>query len=263
MISNNKLKRRHTDLRRRALLKYGLSIPAFGFAGCAEENNEQVSAGKNFLAPEQTVCSVIPYIYTYPHYRENSLQRNDIRENKTGAFLHLNFKVVDLNRKCLPVAYADVDIWHADVNGDYSDYDHGTGLATDGDRSFRGHQVTTPFGKVEFMTDIPGWSVDVVDGSLQSRVSHINLKVHLNNKTKLTTEVYFPDELLEHVYDLKPYKGREQKTITHQGKNKVFNRPKGLAEDPVWKKNKPENTLLQIGLIPQGYRANLVLAISV
>jgi protocatechuate 3,4-dioxygenase beta subunit len=46
--------------------------------------------------------------------------RSDIRENRNGTVLTLTVKVVNVNNGCAAVSGADVEIWHVDAAGDYS-----------------------------------------------------------------------------------------------------------------------------------------------
>jgi protocatechuate 3,4-dioxygenase beta subunit len=50
------------------------------------------------------------------------LFRSDIREGKSGTLLALTIRVVNVNGGCAAVPNANVEIWHVDAAGDYSQY---------------------------------------------------------------------------------------------------------------------------------------------
>jgi protocatechuate 3,4-dioxygenase beta subunit len=99
---------------------------------------------------------------------------------------------------CKPIPDAVVDIWHADAGGAYSGFDG----AANRTRYLRGAQVTNKSGVAEFTTVYPGW--------YQGRTTHIHAKVHIDNATALTTQLFFDDELNAKVYATAPYADRGQ-----------------------------------------------------
>ena len=88
---------------------------------------------------------------------------------------------------------AVVDIWHADAEGSYSESQVTPFL--------RGMQVTDADGITQFDTIYPG--------AYQGRTVHIHAKVHLDNSTALTTQLYFDDDLTDQVVDTSPYTGAD------------------------------------------------------
>ncbi|MGW6696036.1 protocatechuate dioxygenase, partial [Rhodococcus sp. NPDC054953] len=58
-------------------------------------------------------------------------------------------------------------------------------------------QVTDGGGIATFTTIFPGWYT--------GRTSHIHLRVHIDKKTVLTTQLYFPEDLIDEVYARSPY----------------------------------------------------------
>ena len=76
---------------------------------------------------------------------------------------------------------------------------------TGSQRFLRGAQVTDADGIVQFKTIFPGW--------YQGRTVHIHAKVHVDNSTVLTTQVYFDEAITDSVMALEPYSSRgEQET---------------------------------------------------
>jgi protocatechuate 3,4-dioxygenase beta subunit len=138
-------------------------------------------------------CTLTPELTEGPYYFDADAIRSDIREDRAGTPLRLAIRVRD--SACEPLRNAVVDIWHCDAEGAYSGFE-GAG----GERFLRGTQVTDARGIVEFTTVYPGW--------YPGRTVHIHAKVHLDNSTMLTTQLYFPDAVTERVYANEPYINR-------------------------------------------------------
>ena len=149
-----------------------------------------------------------------------SLDRKDIKEDRTGKDLNLKLQILD-HPDCLPIEGAIVEIWHCDAEGEYSGYPPETShdiwksvmlLARKGkkvngelhvepvnEKQFlRGRQTTDAAGWVEFNTIFPGWYV--------GRVPHIHAKVFLPNDQEFATQLYFEDQLCNEIYTtISPY----------------------------------------------------------
>src|SRR5204862_2181954 len=67
-------------------------------------------------------CAVTPTETVGPFPSLVDLFRSDVRENKPGTLLSLIIKVVNVNASCAAVSNANVEIWHVDAAGDYSEY---------------------------------------------------------------------------------------------------------------------------------------------
>jgi len=150
-------------------------------------------AGTCALAPQQTEG---------PYYLDADLMRSDIHEDRPGARLVVALRVQDLPG-CSPVPDAVVEIWHADAGGVYSGFE-----SAKEQRFLRGAQVTDADGVVQFMTIYPGW--------YRGRTVHIHLKVHLNNATLLTSQLFFDEKVNALVYQKPPY-------TNHSGRDKFNN----------------------------------------
>ncbi|MFC9765588.1 intradiol ring-cleavage dioxygenase [Rhodococcus jostii] len=93
-------------------------------------------------------------------------------------------------------------------SGETSDGSYSVGdseaATTDDGTYLRGAQTTDANGIAQFTTIFPGWYI--------SRTTHIHLKVHIDKKTVLTTQLFFDEALLDEVYATAPYSdhtGRE------------------------------------------------------
>ena len=132
-------------------------------------------------------CRVLPDLTAGPFPTVTEIERRDVTEGLTGMPLRVGVQVVD--ESCAPIPGATVEIWHCDVDGDYSAYaDGGTDDdGAEGTTFLRGSQVANADGIVEFLTFWPGW--------YRGRAVHIHSKVHVDGTTVLTTQFLFDDEL--------------------------------------------------------------------
>lgn len=194
-------------LTRRALLS-GLSI---GGAGAVSGLCFSVPAlsetptSKDIAAARQLEgsCRLLPEAVEGPFYFDPDMERSDIRDGRPGLALSLILKIID-GATCSPIEKARVDVWHADARGVYSGYG-GQGddrqLSAKGESYLRGTQFSAADGLVRFTTIYPGW--------YPGRTPHIHVKVFLDEKTVLTGQIYFPDEMSGRVYQRKaPYSKR-------------------------------------------------------
>ncbi len=173
------------------------------------------------LFDDAATCALTVEETEGPYYFDADKIRSDIREDREGMRLRLALRVRD-GATCKPIPDAVVDIWHADAGGAYSGFDGGGGAgagggppggggpgggggggtATTSTRYLRGAQVTNKDGVAEFTTIYPGW--------YQGRTTHIHAKVHIDNATVLTTQLFFEDALSAKVYATAPYARRGQ-----------------------------------------------------
>jgi len=95
---------------------------------------------------------------------------------------------------CTPIANAVVDVWHADVTGDYSEFvDEGSGKDDGPGSTFcRGQQTTDANGIVEFETVYPGW--------YEGRTVHIHVRVRIDGENAFTGQLYFDEAYTEAVH---------------------------------------------------------------
>lgn len=147
--------------------------------------------GSCVLTPEQT---------SGPFYLRTDLVRKEISEGRPGSRFRVGLRIEDA--ECRPIDQARVDIWHADLFGDYSAYVDGSyeDEAGEGTTFLRGTQFTNPDGLVEFSTIFPGWYPD--------RALHIHVMVYLGRSKVLTSQMYFSDEVIADVYSAEPYSAR-------------------------------------------------------
>lgn len=189
-----------TYTRRQALSLAGAGTAALALSGCGSDgiggSEEGSTASADGASPTGVSpdCVLTPEEIEGPFYTDLNLVRRDITDGKPGSPLELRITVVD-SETCAPIPDATVDIWHADAIGLYSAFT-GQGDSEDVDTTaesfLRGVQATDSSGTASSKTIYPGWYM--------GRTTHIHLKAHFADKTKVTTQLYFPDEVTDSVY---------------------------------------------------------------
>jgi protocatechuate 3,4-dioxygenase beta subunit len=124
----------------------------------------------------------------------------------------LTIKVVNTRSSCSPVTNANVEIWHVDADGNYSQYGSQAGQTF-----LRGIQTTDPSGQVTFTTIYPGW--------YQGRATHIHAEVTINGVSRKVTQIAFPESINNSVHTSGVYAGR--------GTNPVTNAADGIFADSL------------------------------
>lgn len=129
--------------------------------------------------PSAEPCAATDAQLEGDHYRAGADLRSDITEGKSGIALTLLLQVVEAV-SCSPIADAQVDVWHADADGRYSD---DAEADTEGETFLRGTQRTDDSGSCLILTIFPGFYV--------GRTCHIHVKVRVAGWDALNTELYF------------------------------------------------------------------------
>jgi protocatechuate 3,4-dioxygenase beta subunit len=170
------------------------------------------------------MCRVTTATVEGPYYIDKEIVRSDIRENQPGVPLELELRLVNANASCRPIAGAVVSIWHCNAEGEYSGYlfndpnkmpdlstvnELGHVKHEGTERFLRGAQTTDADGKVTFRTIVPGWYTP--------RAVHIHVRAFLNEKTMITTQLYFPQSLINTIQSTQdPYKTRGVSIYTNE-----------------------------------------------
>jgi len=168
-------------------------------------------------------CVLSPQQTEGPFYFRTNLIRRDITEGQPGTFLVLRLRVVEAS-DCKPVPNALVDIWSCDAMGEYSGFGTSGGISRGrsqqrNEKTFlRGVQITDSEGLVEFRTLYPGW--------YRGRTPHIHVKVYLEDDTLLTSQIYFPEEVTDRVYQEEIYSTREGRRVRNE-QDRIFRRSGG------------------------------------
>ena len=149
--------------------------------------------------------------------------------------LTLTVKVVNVNNGCAAVSGANVEIWHVDAAGNYSQY--GTQTAQ---TYLRGIQTTNGSGEVTFTTIYPGW--------YQGRATHIHVEVTVNGTSRKVTQMAFPESVNNSVYSTGVYAAR--------GNNPMNNLADGIFADSL-----SSELVTPTGTVASGYAATFQVGI--
>jgi protocatechuate 3,4-dioxygenase beta subunit len=202
-------------------------------------------------------CAVTPEGEIGPYFSDDSdarFNRTNITANldgtnvQDGIPLTLTITVIDVDAGCVPYANAQVDIWHCNSAGIYSDQ---AAESTTTEQWLRGYQLTDAKGQVTFNTVIPGW--------YQGRTTHIHLRVRssYSNASSTsdgsnTTQLFFDQSFIDTLdTTVTPYSG--------EGKNTTTN-----ASDHVFTgETKGANLLSLVGNDTSGYVASVTIGIPI
>jgi protocatechuate 3,4-dioxygenase beta subunit len=106
---------------------------------------------------------------------------------------------------------AQVDVWHCDARGYYSDVQDG-GFDTTGLKFLRGYQVTDETGTAKFLTIYPGW--------YSGRAVHIHFKIRMDPISdqgyEFTSQFFFDDKLTDVVHAEDPYAAKGQRNMRNE-----------------------------------------------
>lgn len=185
--------------RRRLIGALALAPAALASRAWAQE------AVSGLIAPR--VCRLAPELAEGPFYLDPGLVRRDVTEGRPGVPVELALQVT--TAACTPLPGARVDLWHCDAIGAYSGVEgvRGTFL--------RGTQFGGADGVVRFRTVYPGW--------YEGRTTHFHVKVLLGGGFVLTSQIFLPDALSQHLYDhVAPYAARGRR-------RRVFNSDDAIA----------------------------------
>ena len=207
-MSNRKVGRREAL----GVMRTAGTALAFGCGGSPTSPDTSTSTSTTTTGSTNAACAVTPTETAGPYPSLTDIFRSDIRDGKTGTLLTLTVKVVNVTTACAAVANANVEVWHCDSAGNYSEY--GTETA----RTYlRGIQTTNSNGEVTFTTIYPGW--------YQGRATHIHLEVTINGVSRKVTQIAFPESVNNTVYRSGVYASR--------GSNPTSNLSDGIFADSL------------------------------
>lgn len=218
-MSSSKVTRMNDMLnsRRRFLGVAGASTASTLLGACSSNSNgtsaDPGSSTSGVATTPPTLngadCVLTPTAIEGPFYRDLNLVRQNITDGKPGVPLTMKFTVVDATT-CQPIPNAIVDIWHADAGGLYSAFveqgDNGD-IDTTSESFLRGEQNTDQNGEASFVSIYPGW--------YSGRTTHIHLKVVVDDRSLVTTQLFFPDDRSTEVYETNAYATRGAKDTSN------------------------------------------------
>jgi len=177
-------------------------------------------------------CTASPQVTEGPYFVDERLDRSDIRPDpvtgEVSAGVPLRLTIATLlasGGACAPLQGAQVDVWHCDAEGVYSDVrDNIMGGRGVGRKFLRGYQVTDENGNVQFTTIYPGW--------YQGRAVHIHFKIRTNPQGEtgyeFTSQLFFDDALNDFVFTTQdPYVQKGRSPLTN-GRDGIYQATNGL-----------------------------------
>ncbi len=230
--------------RRRALALIG-GAGAASFLGSV--NNHPLLA---FDSRAITCVQASPEATEGPYWVDEKLNRSDIRvDPSTGAVssglpLTLSITIQELSSTgCGVLPGAQVDIWHCDAAGIYSDEAANNSV---GRKFLRGYQITDDNGTVQFTTIYPGW--------YSGRTVHIHVRIRTFSGSQVvdqfTSQFFFDDSITDQVFTQAPYNSRGQRN-TRNSNDMVLT---GVTNG--------SRLMLNLTQTDQGYAASAVLGVS-
>jgi protocatechuate 3,4-dioxygenase beta subunit len=195
-------------------------------------------------------CVVRPEQTEGPYFVDEALNRSDIRSDPAdgtvtpGVPLALTILVSRLRAAaCAPLPDAQVDLWHCDALGVYSDV-RDPGFDTTGRKFLRGYQITDARGAARFLTVYPGWYA--------GRTVHIHFKIRTapsaGRGLEFTSQLYFDDALTDRVHTAAPYASRGRRTMRNR-------------DDRIYRRGGDQLTLAPVDTA-DGYRASFAIGLQ-
>ncbi|HMJ14787.1 MAG TPA: hypothetical protein VK524_25420 [Polyangiaceae bacterium] len=175
---------------------------------------------------------------------QDTFYRSDISEGKPGVPLTLELVLSYADGACLPIAGANVEVWHADAGGVYSEYEAGRTAGPAVSTYLRGVQTSDNAGRVTFRSVYPGWYA--------SRAAHVHVRVYRDMTLRKTTQIGFPDATSQAVYGASDRYEKGQNP-TSNAADAVFGTSAGGSARQI---------AIVTGDNQRGYTASLTLAIS-
>ncbi|AUI69627.1 hypothetical protein [Beggiatoa leptomitoformis] len=172
---------------------------------------------RNLLTASQaadinSLCILSPTKTEGPYWIDEHLNRADLTTDTTRASVlqglpfTLAINVINASSSSCSVAQnVQIDVWHADAAGEYSDVSGNGQTSTVGQTFLRGYQVTDASGLVTFKSIYPGW--------YRGRTPHIHVRARVfdasgNTTYNFTTQLFFDDAVTDVVYANAPYNTR-------------------------------------------------------
>lgn len=167
-----------------------------------------------------TVCRAWAEQDEGPYHRDAQPERRDVVEDRQGVALQLGIRLTAgrPDGADAPPSGAVVEIWQCDPLGRYSGFpppDSSAVVTAENaprveylpDQTFlRGRQAADAGGMVEFHTIYPGW--------YPGRTVHVHVMVHVDG-VAFTSQLYFPDDVSDHVLAQPPYAERPGRDTTN------------------------------------------------
>jgi protocatechuate 3,4-dioxygenase beta subunit len=211
------------QLSRRRLLEIlgGAGIVALSGCGSGGTSTTSTSGATTATSSGRTAsCVLTPELTVGPYFVDEKLNRSDLTTNTTDANvleatpLTLTMAIMEYTPSgCSALVGAQVDVWHADAAGVYSD----EAVENTTDQTYlRGYQITDSSGVVTFKTVIPGWYT--------GPTIHIHVTIRTLSSgsvlTEFTTQLFFDQTFLNALTtSVSPYNTRGTPDTTNSQDN--------------------------------------------
>jgi protocatechuate 3,4-dioxygenase beta subunit len=219
-------------LSRRRLIEILGGAGAAALSGCGGSGTSATTSGSSSGTSSGTAasCVLTPELTVGPYFVDEKLNRSDLTANTTDANI-LNATPLTLTMTimqyasggCSALVGAQVDVWHADAAGVYSDESVEN---TTGQTFLRGYQITDSSGVVTFKTIVPGW--------YSGRTIHIHVMIRTLSSsgsilTEFTTQLFFDQTLTNALTtSVSPYSSRGLPDTTNAG-DSIYSSPTQLT----------------------------------
>ena len=224
---------------RRTLLVSTLGAAVATVVAACTGRAPSATAGSSPTAVATPACTVTPTETEGPYFIDERLNRSDITTDpsggpaRPGVPLTITFNVARVGAGgCTALAGAQVDVWHCDALGVYSDV---RAQGTVGMRYLRGYQLTDRAGVATFATIYPGW--------YSGRAVHIHFKVRTftgaSKSYEFRSQLFFDDAVTDTVYRQSPYSSRPGRDTRN-------------ATDSVYRSNNNSGSMLVASVKPSG-----------
>ncbi|MFC4502331.1 MULTISPECIES: intradiol ring-cleavage dioxygenase [Streptomyces] len=242
--------------RRTVLVATGATAATLAVGAAATTEAPTARTADTAPVAAAAVCTLTKEMTEGPYYLDGQYVRADITEGKTGIPLKLALTVVD-DDTCVPLGNALVEIWHADVLGEYSGFVGSNGHSEPDSGTFlRGGVLTNSSGVAAITTVYPGW--------YRGRCIHIHIKVHTNvtltsdgsftgGQEIHTGQLFFDETISTRVAAISPYTANTVARTT-------------LAQDSIYDEGGAASGLLTLTALgsstSSGYAGTLTLGVE-
>lgn len=163
-------------------------------------------------------CTLTAAMTEGPYFVDERLHRSDLTTGTTlaavtgGRPLTLTLLIQSAgSSSCKPLRNVQIDLWHANVLGNYSDVGNQLGQTY-----LRGYQLSDDNGRVTFHTIFPGW--------YPGRAVHLHVKARVFSATgnvtyQFNTQLFFDDSQTDQIYALAPYSSRPNRSTRNAQDN--------------------------------------------
>jgi protocatechuate 3,4-dioxygenase beta subunit len=211
-------KKSRKEISRREALAILSAVRVGSLVGCGAGSS--TSAETTGGSTGDAACVLTPELTVGPYFVDERLNRSDLTTNTkdtnvtNGAPLALSIYIMEYGSSaCTPLAGAQVDVWHADAAGVYSDESVEN---TVGQTYLRGYQLTDSHGLAAFKTIFPGW--------YSGRIVHVHVMIRTYSSSggktfEFTTQLFFDPALILTVMAKAPYNTRGNPDTTNATDN--------------------------------------------